>query len=77
MSTSKNTRSCDHKGKMLKLGLRSPLKAIKGVTKMINHTLRNIIPKHWSHVNVFTQFTIKKGIPYIKLRDGPLSNKKS
>jgi hypothetical protein len=53
----------------------SLLKAIKGAMKVTNHTLRDIIPKWWTHINILTQLTIKKGILHIKLRDGPSSNR--
>jgi hypothetical protein len=43
--------------------------------KVTNHTFRDIIPRWWTHVNILTQLTIKKDILYIKLRDGPLSNR--
>jgi hypothetical protein len=72
MSASRKTSSCDHRGKTLKWSLRSLLKAIKGTTKVTNHTLRNRIPRWWTHVNILIQITIKKGILYIKLREGPL-----
>jgi hypothetical protein len=45
MSVGKKTRSCDHRGKMLKPRLRSLLKAIKRATKMTNHTLKDKIPR--------------------------------
>jgi hypothetical protein len=75
------TSSSDHRGKTLKPSARSLLNAIKGVTKVTNHTLRDIIPGWWGHINILTQLTIKKDILHIKLRDGPLlkrsHNKKS
>jgi hypothetical protein len=40
-----------------------------------NHILRDRIPRWWTHVNLPKQVTIKKCILYIKLREGPLSNK--
>jgi hypothetical protein len=64
------TSSCDHRGKTLKPSPRSLLKAIKGAMKMTNHTLRDRIPRWWTHVNILTQLTIKKDILHIKLRDG-------
>jgi hypothetical protein len=75
MSASGKTSSCDHRVKTLKPSLRSLLKAIKGATKVTNHTLRDRIPRWWTHVNVLTQLTIKKNILYIKLRDRLLSNR--
>jgi hypothetical protein len=75
MSVDEKTNSCDHRGKPLKPSLRSPLKAIKGATKLTNHTLRDKIPRWWMHVNILTQLVIKKGILHIKLRDGPLPNR--
>jgi hypothetical protein len=71
MSAGRKTSSCDHRGKMLKPSPMSLLKAIKGATKVTNHTLRDRIPRWWMYVNILTQFTIKKDILYIKLRDGP------
>jgi hypothetical protein len=72
---------CDHRGKTLKPSPRSLLRAIKGATKVTNHTLRDRIPRWWTHVNILTQLTIKKGILHIKLRHEPLlsrsHNKKS
>jgi hypothetical protein len=65
----------DHIGKTLKPSMRSLLKAIKGATKMTNHTHRDRIPKWWAHVNILTQLTIKKCILYIKLRDWLLPNR--
>jgi hypothetical protein len=75
MSAGRKTSSCDHRGKTLKPSPRSLLKAINGVMKVINHTLRHRIPRWWTHVNILTQLTIKKDILHIKLRDGPLSNR--
>jgi hypothetical protein len=75
MSTGEKTSSSDHRGKVLKPSTRSLLKAIKGAMKVTNHTLRDIIPRWWAHVNIFTQLTIKKHILHIKLRDGPLPNR--
>jgi hypothetical protein len=40
-----------------------------------NHTLRDRIPRWWTHVNILMQLTIKKDVLHIKLRDGPLSNR--
>jgi hypothetical protein len=54
---------------------RSPLKVIKGATNVTNHTLKDRIPRWWTHVNIFTQLTIKKNNLHIKLRDGPLPNR--
>jgi hypothetical protein len=75
MSAGEKTSSCDHRGKTLKPSPRSLLKAIKGETKVTNHTLRDRIPRWWTHVNVLMQLTIKKDILHIKLRDGPLLNR--
>jgi hypothetical protein len=75
MSSSGKTSNCDHRGKALKLNLRSLLKAIKGVTNVTNHTLKNRIPMWWMHVDILTQLTIKKSILDIKLIDGPLTNR--
>jgi hypothetical protein len=69
------TNSCDHRGKMLKPSMRSLLKATKGATKVTNHTLRDRIPRLWTHVNILMQLTIKKCILHIKLRDGPFPNR--
>jgi hypothetical protein len=74
MSAGRKTSSCDHRGKTLKSSLRSLVKAIKGVTKVTNHTLRDRIPR-WTHVNILTQLTIKKDILNIKLKDRPLPNR--
>jgi hypothetical protein len=71
----KKTTSSDHRGKTLKPSMRSLLKAIKGATKVTNHTLRHRIPRWWVYVNILTQLTIKKCILHIKLRDGPLPNR--
>jgi hypothetical protein len=71
----KKTTSSDHRGKTLKPSMRSLLKAIKGATKVTNHTLRHKIPRWWVYVNILTQLTIKKCILHIKLRDGPLPNR--
>jgi hypothetical protein len=62
MSAGGKTSSYDHRGKTLKPSLRSLLKAIKGATKVTNHTLRDRIPRWWTHVNILTQLTIKKCI---------------
>jgi hypothetical protein len=75
MSASEKTNNCDHRGKTLKPSPRSLLKAIKGATKVTNHTLRDRISRWWTHVNVLMQLTIKKDILHIKLRDGPLLNR--
>jgi hypothetical protein len=75
MSAGGKTSSCDHRCKMLKPSLRSLFKAIKGATKMINHALRDRIFRWWTHVNILTHLTIKKGILHIKLRDGPAPNR--
>jgi hypothetical protein len=74
ISTGGKTSSSDHRGKTLKPSARSLLKAIKGATKVTNHTLRDRILGWWAHVNILTQLTIKKNILHIKLRDGPLLN---
>jgi hypothetical protein len=74
MSAGRKTSNRDHRGKTLKPRLRSLFKAIKGATKVTNHTLRDRIPRWWMHVNILTQLTIKKVILHIKLRDGPLLN---
>jgi hypothetical protein len=73
MSAGRKISSCDHRGKTLKPSPRSLLKA--GATKMTNHTLRDRIPRWWTHVNILTQLTIKKCIIHIKLRDGPAPNR--
>jgi hypothetical protein len=75
MSASEKISCCDHKGKALKLSLRILLKAIKGATNVTYHTLRNRIPRWWTHVNIPMQFTIKKSILDIKMRDGSLPNR--
>jgi hypothetical protein len=75
MSAGGKTSSCNHRGKTLKPSSRSLLKAIKGATNVTNHTLRDRIPRWWTHVNILTQFTIRKCILHIKLRDGPLLNR--
>jgi hypothetical protein len=75
MSAGGKTSSCEHRGKTLKSSWRSLLKAIKGATKVTNHTLRDRIPRWWTHVNILTQLTIKKYILHIKLRDEPLLNR--
>jgi hypothetical protein len=75
MSADEKNSSRDHRGKTLKSSPRSLLKAIKGVMKVTNHTLMDIIPRWWMHVNILTQLTIKKYILHIKLRDGPSSNR--
>jgi hypothetical protein len=71
MSARGKASSYDHRGKMLKPSPRSLLKAITRATKVTDHTLRDRIPKWWTHVNILTQLTIKKDILHIKLRDGP------
>jgi hypothetical protein len=43
MSAGRKNNSCDHRSKALKPNPRSLLKAIKGVTKVTNHTLKNKI----------------------------------
>jgi hypothetical protein len=75
MSVDGKNSSCDHRGKTLKSSPRSLLKVIKGATKVTNHALRDRIPRCWTHVNILTQFTIKKDILHIKLRDGPSLNR--
>jgi hypothetical protein len=67
MNVDGKTSSSDHRGKALKPSARSLLKAIKGVTKVTNHTLRDRIPRWWAHVNIFTQLTSKNVILHIKL----------
>jgi hypothetical protein len=75
MSAGEKTSSYGHRGKPLKPSPRSLLKAIKGATKVTNHTLRDRIPRWWTHVHFLTQLTIKKCILHIKLRNGPLPNR--
>jgi hypothetical protein len=75
MSADRKISSCDHRGKTLKSSPRSRIMAIKGATKVTNHTLRDRILMWWTHVNILTQLTIKKDILHIKLRDGPLPNR--
>jgi hypothetical protein len=75
MSAGGKTSSCDHRGKTLKPSSKSLLKAIKRATKVTNHALRDRIPRWWTHVNILTQLTIKKGILHIKLRDGLSPNR--
>jgi hypothetical protein len=75
MSAGGKISSCDHRGKTPKPSPRSLLKAIKRATKMTNHALRDRIPRWWTHVNILTQLTIKKGILHIKLRDRPAPNR--
>jgi hypothetical protein len=75
MSAGGKINNSDHRGKTLKPSVRSLLKAIKGATKVTNHTLRDRIPRWWAHVNILTQLTIKKDILHIKLRDGLLPNR--
>jgi hypothetical protein len=75
MSADGKISSCDHKGKTLKPSPRSLVKAIKGATKVINHALRDRIPRWWTHVNILMQLTIKKDILHIKLRDGLSPNR--
>jgi hypothetical protein len=75
MSAGRKTSIYDQRVKTLKQSPRSLLKAIKGVTKMTNHALRDRIPRWWTHVNILMQLTIKKGILHIKLRDGPAPNR--
>jgi hypothetical protein len=65
MSASEKTSSYDHSGKTLEPSPRSLLKAIKGATNVTNYTLRDRIHRWWTHVNVLTQLTIKKGILHI------------
>jgi hypothetical protein len=60
MNADEKTSSNDHIGKTLKPSARSLLKAIKGPTKVTNHTPRNRIPKWWAQVNILTRLTIKK-----------------
>jgi hypothetical protein len=54
MSVGRKISRCDHRGKTLKSSPRSLLKAIKGATKVTNHTLRDRIPRWWIHVNILT-----------------------
>jgi hypothetical protein len=75
MSAGRKTSCCDHRGKTLKPSPRGLLKAIKRMTKVANRTLRNIISRWWTHVNILTQLTIKKSILDIKMRYGPLPNR--
>jgi hypothetical protein len=51
------------------------LKAIKGATKVTNHTPRDRIPMWLTHVKILMQLTIKKCILHIKWRDGPFLNR--
>jgi hypothetical protein len=74
MGAGGKTSSSDHRGKTLKSSTRSLLKAIKGETKMTNHTLRDRILNWWTHVNILMHLTIKKDIIHIKLRDESLPN---
>ena len=60
---------------MLKPSTRSVFQTIKRVSKMTNHAIRNKIPRRWSHVDLLTKLTIKKCIFYIKLRNGPSTNR--
>jgi hypothetical protein len=76
MSDDRKTSNYDHRGKTLKPSPRSLVKAIKGATKVTNHTLRDRILMWWTHVNVLTQLTIKKCILHIKQRDGSLPNRR-
>jgi hypothetical protein len=75
MSTSEKTSSSDYRGKTLKPSVMSLFEAIKGVTKVTNHTLRDRVPKWWAHVNILTQLTIKKCILHTKMREEPLPNR--
>jgi hypothetical protein len=54
MSTGGKPSNSDHRGKALKSSMRSMLKAIKRAMKVINHTLRDRIPRWWTHVNILT-----------------------
>jgi hypothetical protein len=54
MSAGRKTNNYDHRGKTLKPSMRSQLKAIKGATKVTNHTLRDRVPRWWTHVNILT-----------------------
>jgi len=49
--------------------------SIKRATKTTNDAIRNKIPRRWSHVDLLMEFTIKKGIFDMKLRDGPGTNR--
>jgi hypothetical protein len=66
--------SCDHRDKTLKPSMRSLLKAIKGATKMTNHTLRHKILRWWTHVNTRSS-PLRNAFFRIKLRDGQLPNR--
>jgi hypothetical protein len=52
MSGGGKISSCDHRGKTLKSSPKSLLKAIKRATNMINHALRDRIPRWWTYVNI-------------------------
>jgi hypothetical protein len=75
MSAGRKTSNCDHRGKTLKPSPWSMLKAIKGATKVTNHTPRDRIPMWLTHVKILMQLTIKKCILHIKWRDGPFLNR--
>jgi hypothetical protein len=49
--------------------MRSLFHIIKRATKTTNHAIRNKIPGRWSHVDLLTKLSIKKGIFDIKLRN--------
>jgi hypothetical protein len=71
----RKTSSSDHRGKALKPSTRGLFQTMKRVTKTTNHAIRNKIPRRWSHVDLLMEFTIKKGIFDIKLRNGPSMNR--
>jgi len=75
MSTRRKTNSCDHRGKTLKPSARSLFQSIKRATKTTNVAIRNKIPRRWSHVDLLMEFTIKKSIFDIELRNGPGTNR--
>jgi hypothetical protein len=52
MSAGGKTSSSDHRGKTLKLSVKSLLYAIKRATNVINHTLKDRISRWWAHVNI-------------------------
>jgi hypothetical protein len=65
----------DNRGEVLKPGPRSLFEAIKRTTQTANHASRDRIPRRWLHVDLLTQFSIKKSILDINLEDGPLPNR--
>jgi hypothetical protein len=52
MSAGGKISSYDHRGKTLKPSPRCLLKAVTGMTKVANHTLRHRIPKWLMHVHI-------------------------